>query len=179
MVTKPLQLEGFLSEQPLGAPNDDAVRELRRQKNELEDNLRIARQQLDDLRIEKERLERSLRALRNQLSPLHRALRAVFGEIELAIGEEIATPAATAAAAPGAPSTAAADPRWQSLKESFPGVPAKIVDALLVHRELTITQLGTVVKAHYDSVQKALVVLRKAGAVNQDGGKGGKFRLVS
>lgn len=172
MSTKPLTLEGLV--EPASGSSGEAVRELRRQNQRLDEELRSVRNELGQLKAEKENLERSVRALRNQLSPLHRALRAVFGEIELAIGEEQVVlggaPASAVAASGGE------DPRWQSFKQSFPGASARIIDALLAHRELTITQLSTVLKAHYSTVKNACLVLTKAGAISKDG-TGGAYRL--
>lgn len=152
--------------------SDGLLHEWRKEKQRLEEEVRNLRHDLDEAEAKNETLERSLRNLRQKLSPLHNALRAVFGEIELAVGEEAfsSTPGATAAV------NSSVDPRWESFKQTFPGHPARIIDALLSHREMTITQLSTLLKAHYDSVRKALSVLTKAGAIVKV--EGGRYRLV-
>jgi chromosome segregation ATPase len=173
MSTKPLMLEG-LAREPRG-DSDELMRRLRREKEEIEEQLRTARRDLEDAQLENERIGRSIKALRQQLSPLHRALRAVFGEIELAVGEEEQRP--NGASQTAAPQTAASNSRWESYKNSFPGAPARIIDALLSHGELGLSQLSTVCRLHYDTVVSAVAKLTKAGATVKDSGKGGKVRL--
>ncbi len=165
MANKPLLLEQVY-EPESSTPNDGALRQLRKENQRLEDELREVRQQRDDFEIAKQRLELSVRNLRQQLSPLHRALRALFGEIELAVGEERVGPSV-----PGAPQTAASssDPRWESYKQSFPGVPSRIIDALLAHPQLSYTQLATMVRAHYDTIKSAAAKLKNAGAIAKEG----------
>jgi hypothetical protein len=170
MSTKPLMLEGFARESPSSAE----LQQLRREKQRIEEELLSVRRQLEDVTREKESIARSLHVLRQQLSPLHRALRAVFGEIELAIGEEQSSSTSTqsfpAAAGPeGA--------RWESYKNTFPGVPARIIDALLAHREMNVAQLATLLKAAYSTTKDAVAKLRQSGAVVKEGGKGGMVRL--
>lgn len=162
MSAKPLMLEGF-AENPKAA--DEQLHRLRKDKQQLEEEVLGLRRELDDVNRDKDRLERSLRELRQQLSPLHRALRAVFGEIELAVGEEDKIPSS------GTPGVASAtDPRWQSYKNQFPGVPAATIDALLTHHQMTLTQLASFLKKHYDTTKGAVAKLIKAGAVVREGG---------
>jgi len=174
MSTKPLLLEGLAGSSHIDS--DELVRKLRREKSDIEEQLRVARREIEDLQLEKERIERSVKVLRQQLSPLHRALRAMFGEIELAVGEEdISSPASTTTN--GQQVSPADDARWQSYKNTFPGLRARIIDALLAHREMNIAQLSALLKAAYSSVKDAVADLAKAGAVKKEGGKGGVVRL--
>jgi hypothetical protein len=170
MSTKPLMLEG-LARDP---GNDEGLlHRLRKEKQQLDEELLSVRRDLDDSNREKERLERTLRNLRQQLSPLHRALRAVFGEIELAIGEEdFAAPSPSGSEGPQAQRT---DPRWESYKQNFPGAPARMIDALLTHREMNITQLSKLLKMDYSTAKAAASKLRQAGAIT--GERGGPVRL--
>jgi hypothetical protein len=150
-------------------PGADELRQLRQENRKLDEALRAVRNELGQAIADKENLERSIRALRNQLSPLHRYLKAIFGEIELAVGEE---DAARVPSAPGAPQNsqqAADDPRWQSYKNTFPGVGAKIVDALLVHEQMNYPQLAVLLKHSYDTIQGAAAKLLKAGALTKNG----------
>lgn len=171
MSSKPLLLEGVVREAS-AREHEEALFRVRKEKQQIEEELLHVRRELDDMTREKERIERSIRALRSQLSPLHRALRALFGEIEIAVGEEERVVASQAPS-----ESVSQDPRWQSYKQEFPGVPARIVDALLTHKEMTITQLSGFLRVHYDTVKGALQRLTMAGAVTKDGGKGGKVRL--
>ena len=123
MATKPLTLKGIIDSGP--DDHGEELRQLRRENQRLDETLRQVRNELGQAIADKENLERSIRALRHQLSPLHHALRAVFGEIELAVGEEEFRSAA-AGAAPASSSNNATDARWESYKQSFPGVAARI-----------------------------------------------------
>jgi hypothetical protein len=165
MSAKPLTLKGVIEEEP--APNEGMLHEWRREKQRFEEEILSLRRELDDARSHNEQLERSLRALRSQLSPLHRALRAVFGEIELAIGEDD-----NAQSVPSAPRTPSdADPRWQSYKNSFPGVPSLCIDALLVHKDLSIPQMAALIKRAYSTTKDGLLKLKNAGAVSATAGR--------
>jgi hypothetical protein len=148
--------------------SDEELRQLRQENRKLDEALRAVRNELGQAIADKENLDRSIRALRNQLAPLHRFLRALFGEIELAVGEEEVAAAASRPSSPSSPPNAN-DPRWESYKQTFPGVPARMIDALLNHPRMTPTQLSTLIRAHYDSVKKAAVQLIKAGAIVRDG----------
>jgi len=162
MSSKPLMLEGLVKE----APRDDEGHEWRKEKQQLEDELRLVRRELEDVTAEKEKAIRVIRNLRRQLEPLHRAVRAVFGEIELAIEEE-ETP--TVAAIPR--SEGNIDPRWQSYKNQFPGVAALLIDALLAHPDMSIPQLAALCHKAYNTVRDALYNLKKAGAVVSESGR--------
>lgn len=172
MSTKPLMLDGLVGKK---SADDADGRELRRENQRLEGELREVRADLGEKSAELESAQRVIRNLRNQLNPLHSALRAVFGEIELALGEE--APAAPGGVSVSSPVTNGADPRWESYKATFPGVPARVLDALIAHREMSVSQLMTLLKAHYNTIWSAVDVLAKAGAVIKEGGKGGKIRL--
>jgi hypothetical protein len=164
MATKPLTLKGIIDAEP--GDHGEEVRQLRRDNQRLDEALRQVRNELGQAIAEKENLERSIRALRNQLAPLHHALRAVFGEIELAVGEEEVSAPRSA----GAPVAAnGADPRWESFKQTFPGVAARIIDALLAHQQMTYGQLKTLLRADYNTIKNAAARLKQAGAIVKEG----------
>lgn len=162
MSSKPLILEGIA-----GDPHSDhsAIQQLRKEKQRLEEEVLGLRREVDDVNRQKEQMERTLRNLRGQLSPLHRALRAVFGEIELAVGEEEATQTPS----PGAPQTNSLDPRWESYKQNFPGSPARVIDALLTHKEMSIQQLSKLLRMDYSTAKVAVSKLKAAGAIRKEG----------
>lgn len=168
MSAKPLMLEGLAPvEDPKG--KDGMLHEWRKEKQRLEEEVRGLRHDLDEAEVKNAALERSLRNLRRQLSPLHNALRAVFGEIELGIADR--EEATTSTPSQSGSSLSSNDPRWESYKQTFPGTAARIIDALLAHREMSISQLAALLKAHYNTVNSALLVLSKAGAVSKENGK--------
>lgn len=175
MSTKPLMLEGITPREP-AEPNEGMLHKFRREKQQLEEEILALRRELDDVNREREKLDRTVRNLRNQLGPLHRALRAVFGEIELAIGEEEYTASDPSDSAPQSNSTRT-DPRWESYKQNFPGAPAQIIDALLAHGQMKMTHLAKLLKRDYSTIKGAVKKLKDAGAVVGETGPDGGVRL--
>jgi len=167
MAQRLLSSDNIIDAEPIGNSAEE-LRQSRLETRRLEDELRKLRGELEQAIADKERMARAIRALQGQLNPLHRYLRALFGEIELAVGEEQVGP--ENAVARGATSPSTTDPRWESYKNTFPGAPARVIDALLAHREMTMTQLSALLKAHYNTVKDAVGKLIKAGAVSRDGG---------
>jgi hypothetical protein len=115
-------------------------------------------------------VEKGVAELRSILSPLYRALGMVFGQIEvMGVSETAANgPAASVISSPRA--TAA----WESWKQKLGpnSAAAKIIDILMIHGELTHTQLrihiGTSrMQTVYDAVSK----LNKAALLNKNGDK--------
>lgn len=171
-MAQPLALEGLVETK--ADRDSEELRQLRRENQRMDEELRNLRNELGQAQADKETLERGIRALRQQLSPLHRALRAVFGEIELAIGEEELSNGGGARPQTGS----GTDPRWEHAKQNFPGVPSQIIDALLSQRELNLTQLAGYCRRDYSTIKRAAQVLSKAGLLAKEGGKGGKIRLA-
>lgn len=141
---------------------DDIIEGLREKNRRLDEALRTERNKVGQS-------EAGVKELRRVLTPLYRALQTVFGEMD-AMGIEDA--------GSSTPNIANGDnPRWQSFKQAYPGAPAQIIDALMVHREMGITQLAALLKIHYNTAQTALDKLAKAGAVTKDGTRNGKYSL--
>jgi len=99
--------------------------------------------------------------IRDILEPLFSGLKRVFGEMEHAGFETY--------------SAASVDPRkaaiWSSWKQKMPGNPAKFIDALLLHGELTQTQLRLHAQCAQGSVAGVVSQLWKNGLINKNGGK--------
>jgi hypothetical protein len=98
-----------------------------------------------------------IRDLRRALQPLFSALQKIYGEIEAVGGSS-------------EPSTGA-DPRkravWEAWKTKMPGIPTKIIDALLLHGALTQTQLRIHAQCARSSVPNAVMQLNRAGLINK------------
>jgi len=116
----------------------------------------------EDLRQERSKNAQGAAAvaeLRRQLSPLYNGLRAVFGEMEALGVAETAT---------------GTDPRkravWDAWKTKMPGIPSKMIDALLLHGGLTQTQLRIHAQCARSSVPNAVMQLNRAGLINKDSG---------
>lgn len=157
------QLHGEVEERSTPDDRDLIIKGLREQIRDLDDQARSERQKAV-------RIEAGVRELRDILKPLYGALQAVFGEVD-AMG--IADSPVSVAQNVGTTT----DPRWQSFKQAYPGVAAQIIDALLVHKEMGITQVAAFLKIHYNTAQGALDKLSKAGAVTKDGGRNGRYSL--
>jgi hypothetical protein len=166
MPTKPLLLEGMVHE----GHDDPFDADLRKENARLGDQVLALRRELEDANRDKQRLERSIENLRTTLNPLHRAFRALFGEIELAVGEGENNASLFASGTATASQVSAEDPRWRHFKDTFGGTAAEIIDALLIHGELKLTNLVTLIHHHYNTVQSAAVKLRAAGAINYSNG---------
>jgi hypothetical protein len=99
------------------------------------------------------------RDLRRVLLPLYTALQKVFGEIDVMSVPEAAAPTV--------------DNRkravWEAWKTKLPGIPAKMIDALLVHGALNQTQLRIHAQCARSSVPNAVMALNRAGLINKSG----------
>jgi hypothetical protein len=137
----------------------DRIKKLERQ---LEERNRQLEEAQDDLRAERSKNAQGAAAvaeLRRQLSPLYNGLRAVFGEMD-ALGVAEGT-------------SGHVEPRkaavWEAWKTKLPGIPAKMIDALLVHGALNQTQLRIHAQCARSSVPNAVMALNRAGLINKSG----------
>lgn len=160
-MAKPLLLDGLVGAAP--EASDGMLHEWRREKQHLEEEILSLHHDLDAARSHNEILERSLRALRTQLAPLHRALRAVFGEIELAVGEDSFFSFASNGGGAAPSRTSGNDPRWESWKEKLPGKPAEMIDLLLLHKTMSVKALMTAMRCGKDAIYQAAYKLSQAG----------------
>ena len=105
-----------------------------------------------------------MQELRAVLTPLYQALGHIFGEID-AMGTSDSSPS----------SPTGMDPRkaavWDDWKRKMPGIPARFIDALMLHGELTQTQLRLHAKCAQGSVAGVVSQLWKAGLINKNGGR--------
>jgi FtsZ-binding cell division protein ZapB len=146
--------------------DSQALRELRAENRRLDEALRGVRSELGQAKADKENLERSIRALRNQLSPLHRYLRALFGEMELAVGEEsnpaVPLPAQTASVPKS---------KWQAIRERYSNSRVgDVIEMLMLHGAMNQSQLAAALRVDPSSVSKNIMPQVKAlGLVVKDG----------
>lgn len=115
---------------------------------------------------------RALSMLRKQLGPLYRALQAVFGELDAA-GIADVEPASTSSPR-ASDGITGADPRtaavWASWKDKL-GAAGKLIDALLLHKEMNTQQLAIATGLHRTTIPKHIHTLNKAGLLNKNGGR--------
>lgn len=165
-------LEGIVD----AAPARDYAAELR------DANAEIARLQGEfrkgfDLVNEKDQeidqLKRIIGNLRQVLNPLHKAMRIIYGEIDLAqLNDE--QPAATTSSA--APVSSAKTAIWESWKQKLPGAKASVIGALLEHGELSVEQLCVMTHiSRKQTIYDATNALKKLHLINADGN--GRYQL--
>lgn len=146
---------------------DDVISKQKQRIAELEQENAAMRQDNDELRSRQKAIEQGCQDLRGILFPLRKAVNLVFGEFDqLGVGDRLVSPADSQGAMPDSKRQV-----WEQWKERYPGIPARIIDALLIHGELNTTQLSIVVKCHHTNVPKAIYKLNKAGLINKNGGK--------
>jgi hypothetical protein len=133
----------------------------------LQEQLTAARRELTAARRETAQVQRdaarALGALRQQLQPLYTALQMVFGQLDTAgIADD----------EPGGPvPNGRTSAVWEAWKARMPGGPAKIIDALLLHKEMNTQQLAIAIGTHRNSIPNMILKLNKAGLLNKNSGK--------
>lgn len=133
---------------------------------ELELELRQVRRDLADARIETNRVQedasRALSMLRRQLNPLYQALQAVFGELD-------------AANVPETGSSSTSQDRvslvWDNWKQKLSPACGRVIDALLIHRELNGQQICVAAHMGKNTMYSVISSLSKAGLLNKNGGR--------
>jgi len=141
---------------------EEIIEDLERQNERLREDVSHLKAALEDARTASKTVMRAQANLRSQLEPLFKALRAVFGELD-------------AAAIRTTSSGSDADPRastvWESWKQRLGGGTAKVIDALLLHKEMNTTQLSIATGLHRTTIPALIFKLNKASLINKNGGK--------
>ena len=130
----------------------------------------------DALRVEVTRLRQRVNQidgpaaqLRQNLMPLYQALQAIMGDIE------VIDPQTFESSSQGTPADRPAPERsaiWESWKQRLSGAPAKIIDALLLHREVTVEQLVVLTQiSRKQTIYDAIHRMNKAGIIDKNDGK--------
>lgn len=152
-----------MSSQPLleGHTEAEDVTRLRRKCERLEATVESLESELAEARREAQMATKPLRNLKRQLEPFYTAMRAIFGELDVISGgngdgEQVA-------------------PRkkevWESWKNRLGGGTAKVIDALLLHREMNTTQLAIATGLHRTTIPALIFKLNQAGLINKNGGR--------
>jgi len=144
-----------------GEPEETDADELRRQIQNLEQDLEDARAATKRAREQSAGAVRALTNLRKMLEQPYRAMRAVFGELEAA---GIASPASPESPGQG-------NPKWESWKKRMPGKTAEFIDLLLTHEWMTAAQLKAAAHCSSDTVYQTIYKLNTAGLIRKDGGR--------
>jgi len=156
-------------------PEPDASRDLRDKIDELESRLNDAREEARKWHEKYEQAYMALARLRRTLGGLYSALQGVFGDLAIVSNDGVGEPASVPQTVP------VQDDRtktvWDQWKMKLGKNCARIIDALLIHGSLTSTQISVVTGIHVSNVPKSIYQINKAGILNKEGGKGGKFYL--
>lgn len=148
---------------PLPDPQQ-AINSLRRELEEAEKRADAAEVEARAERRKREAMERGIASLRSTLRPLHEGLSMIFGEME-AMGIQD-SPARASAQTPDRVSAV-----WESWKQRLGEGCAKVIDALLLHREMNTQQLAIATGYHRTTVPTYIHKLNKAGLLNKNGGR--------
>lgn len=138
------------------SPHEECERNIR----ELEHDLEVARSETRRAREESAAAIRALANLRRYLEPFHRALRAIFGELD----------AVAVDGPPGVASGAVTD-KWEVWKRKLGGKQAEFIQALLEHGEMTGAQLKIATRSGQQTVYDTIHKLNQAQLLKKDGGK--------
>lgn len=146
-------------------PRDARIDALERDVYRLEGELAAAREATRKAHSD---IERAVANLRRQLSPLHQALRQVFGEID-AVLPESETPPYSGTPSVGNQNTDRVTKIWDSWKARFPGRAAQIIDALMLQPGMNAGQLAIAIGCHRNSIPDLIYKLNKAGLIRKSG----------
>lgn len=134
----------------------------------LEEENRDLKKQIEAMKLEAQQtnkaVEQGVSELRKILLPLHQGMRLIFAEID----HIVPSGGETHQVAPASDKKHAV---WESWKQKLGGKPADLIDALLVHEEMSAVQLRVAMKCHINSVYECTARLQKMGLVNKNGGK--------
>jgi len=148
------------------APNRES--DLLRQIERLKDDLADEKLKTQEARNQSSKALRAQARLRQRLDPLYQAIRAIMEDLPESTGADAET-----AEIPG--NTAlVSGVAYAAWKNQLPNSCGKIIDALLI-QPLTQTQMATICKMNYYTARNAVIILRKNGLLEQEGG--GMFRL--
>lgn len=155
--------------------NDGDDQEIDRLRNEL---ARATRER-DALRADNVRLRQRVNQvdgpvaqLRQTLEPLYRSLQALWGDIEVIDPQHPASGPAQAPTSAPNPQEARSSPAWESWKQRMPGAPAKLIEAMQLHKEVTVEQLVVLTQiTRKQTIYDAIARMNKSGLINKNGGK--------
>lgn len=137
-----------------------------RQIEELKAELRVAQRRALDAERDVERIRedtgRAVGSLRQQLSPLYRALQSVFGELD-AVAQDASDPERV--------SGDRISPVWNAWKSKLSPACGRIIDALLVHKDLNGQQICVATQMGKNTMYGAISHLNKAGVLVKNGGR--------
>ncbi len=147
------------------------VDDLRAQIRRLEAEVRAAGLDTQKAQNDSETARNAIRALRDQLLPLFRALKLLFGEIDMvAMTEPADTSKPAADAVPDGSMSPQKRAVWDAWKSKLGKFAAMGIDALMVHGELDTSQLAIATGLDRRTITKTVVYkLNQAGLIKKIG----------
>ena len=144
-----------------------ATEDIQDRVDSLEQDLRQAKAEVIRLRASSDTATMAITELRRQLGPLYRALRAVFGEIELVAGKDDAptSPSPSPSSDNGSQSS-----RWDAIKRGLAPRLAQAIDILLTHGAKTNSQLAAAMKMDRTNCNNNVTLkLKQMGLIVKNG----------
>jgi hypothetical protein len=141
------------------------LRELTEENARLADRVDELEAELRKERRKNETKEKGAEELMKFLTPLYQGLQMMFGHME-AMG--VSASQTSTASGETDPRTKAV---WDNWKQKLGEGPAKIIDALLLHREMNTQQLAIATQYHRTTIPALIFKLNKAGLLNKNGGR--------
>lgn len=126
----------------------------------LEDERDALKAELERERKAQREGARAVAALRKQLAPLYQALQMVFGHMESIVPDSSGD-----LVSPGM------NTRIEAWKRQLGPTCAKVIDALLIHGEMSVEQIRINAKMSPNTVYRCTSQLQRAGAVVKNGGR--------
>ena len=149
---------------PIGSkyPSALEIDRLERELKAAREEISSLRQALTDNVNESAEFHRGLNEFRDSVRPMFDGLCRVFGQLDRIPGGD-------------QPSSSNVDSRvtavWESWKQRLGEGPAKVIDALLLHREMNTQQLAIATGYHRTTVPAFVHKLTKAGLINKNSGR--------
>jgi phosphoribosylanthranilate isomerase len=147
------------------APNEDPVR-LRREIAGLEQELQKAKDETLTAKQSAKDAVQAIRALRQELEPFYTALKMIYGEISRV---EVDSLSDGNRPMQHRSMDASKQAVWEAWKNKLGGNAAKVIDALLVHRQMTATQLAIATGINSKNIAQTIYKVNKAQLLNKNG----------
>lgn len=148
--------------------SSDVESVLRRRIAALEHELADAKLARDEAQRESTALAEGVKRIRRQLSPMHEAMKLLFGELDQVTFRESG---ASEAVAPSVPASTWPSPVWDSWKSRLGARCGYVIDFLLIHQNVTVTQIGIALHSDKRTIRKAIARMTEAGIISRSGAR--------
>lgn len=144
------------------------IERLRRENRQLQKVIDDLEEQLGKQKKEIQRGQLAIQNLQAALSPVHRAMKAIFGEIEAVVPDFGVPGAQHPQHAPHGPQ----DAKWQPWIEKWKGTKkAVVIQTLLEHGPLTRTQLRSATESGWSTIDAVTAQLQNLSLITKENEK--------